>query len=501
MDSYVNPRTMLIKEKNKEFSDFDGFREALVRFISTEKGRPFKTISVGKGGKLKMLPETLAEINRKELHLHNIHFPGGAKGKEILSSLECFRTIRFTQCVFSVNKIPLSSPRISFFDCRFVSEYEVVEMKLRKDFSYDDCLYQKCVFEKEVVCVGEDQKERKIISNPLFSGCIFSEVIQLKGLELNGYLFDGDARYPTVIKKIIADDCVFHGATYLNDMDLVGLVKFASCIFKGKFEFKNNIVRELSVENCNFEKMADFYGSNIFEMNLTKSIFSKFAGFENCIFGLLCIRGSSGQLVPRNKPIGKTVILRFVTFLEFASFRGAKFNGGLDVEKINTMETPNFHNIELSFEGSNRETFRAIKHALDNHGGHIEANSFFAFEMKKYKKEMVGRWPDRLVYSASKVFSNFGQCYICAVSWIAVLSMAFYLLTIAQAHNCLYKIYPKYNPLISKFSDFLNGWASGFLPFKQFLRPGMEFVSLIFSILFGVLIWQVIVSMKRLIKR
>ncbi|WP_152974160.1 hypothetical protein [Pseudomonas sp. RIT-PI-r] len=501
MDSYVNPRTMLIKEKNKDFTDFDGFREALAYFISTETGRPFRAISVGKGGKFKMLPETLAKINQKELHLHHIHFPGGAKGEKIISSLECFRTIRFTQCIFSVKKIPLSFPRVSFFDCRFVSEYEVVEMKLRKEFSYDDCLYQKCTFEREVVCVGEDQKERKIISNPLFSGCIFSEGIKLKGLELNGYLFDGDTRYPTVVEKIIANDCVFHDATYLNDMDSMGLAEFVSCVFKGKFEFKNNVARELLVDNCNFEKMADFYGGNIFEMTLTKSIFSKFAGFENCIFGLLGSKDAFGQFVSTEKPTGKTVTLRFVTFLEFASFRGAKFKGGLDVEKINTMETPNFHNVELDFEGSNRETFRAIKHALDNHGGHIEANSFFALEMKKYKKEMVGRWPDRLVYSASKFFSNFGQCYICAVSWISVLSMVFYLLTIAQTHNCLYKIYPEYNPLISKISDFFNGWASGFLPFKQFLRPGMEFVSLVFSIAFGVLIWQVIVSMKRLIKR
>lgn len=121
--------------------------------------------------------------------------------------------------------------------------------------------------------------------------------------------------------------------------------------------------------------------------------------------------------------------------------------------------------------------------------------------MKKFQKELSTNFWDSLIYKINGFTSDFGQSYLRATSCIIILSITFSLLSLGQEKNILYKIYPPANDVIRFISDLFNGFASGFLPFKQFLRTDMEFVSLIFYIMFGVLIWQTIIAVKRLIKR
>jgi hypothetical protein len=272
-------------------------------------------------------------------------------------------------------------------------------------------------------------------------------------------------------------------------------------VFKGKFELKENSIRKVVIVNCNFEKVSDFYKTSVVDFTLRKSVFDTFAGFEECQFGSpKSVELSAG----RNPTAAASANFTYVTFMQFASFRGATFHTGLDLEKINTIEQPNFHRAKVSYDGTPRETFRIIKHALDSHGAHIEANYFFALEMKRRQKELSegrGSRLDKWVYLSNQWASNFGQSYVRPLIWIAALALLFHWLTVKQKENYLYSLYPSANGAIENISDFLNDVAAGVIPFKQFLHPGMEFVSLIFYVGFAVLIWQVIVSLKRLIRR
>ncbi len=498
MEAFRYKECVLGLEKKSNFSRFDDFQEALVLFINKVLFFRDLSISIDRSGRLRMTTEAFLYVRSMELHLFNIWFPGGKEGERIISMLECFGTLRFTQCNFSLRKIKLSYPRVSFFECFFYSKYEILDMKLRKDKAYDDCLYQRCNFYDEVHCGGVERKEKVIISNSLFSSCNFFKLIRIKNVELNGFLFDGDHRYLTKMVRLKVENSVFHSGFYMNECSGIDYCLFFSCVFKGKFEFKNNSADVLFVDNCNFEKISDFYGLSACRLDVRKSIFTTFAGFEDCKLGEA---RSDGMLALKRKIEVRPASFVYVTFLEFASFRNSSFKSGLDVEKINTIQYPNFHGVKVASEGSNRETFRLIKHALDSYGSHVEANLFFAEEMRKYQEEGVGGYSDKFVYFVSRYSSNFGQNYLQSVILTILFSIVFYGLTIAQKNNYLYKIYQPANGLVGAVSDFFNGLAISYIPFKTFLWPGMEFLSLMFYMVFGVLFWQVIVSLKRLIKR
>lgn len=499
MERYLDPDRILSGDKDENFYFFTEFRDLLVLLINTSFSNLPSPVRLDRNGRLKSTAEVFGILKTKELHINHVGFPGDWEGEEIIKILEHFGSIRFTQCQFHLKKIDLRSPRISFFECRFSATHEVLNVRLRKDHSYDDCIYQNCIFDGDLHCGIDDEKERTIIQHPLFSKCTFSKNLKLRNVELEGYLFDPDQRYPTTLHSITATNCIFQSGTYLNIKNLMDAAVFRSCIFKGKFEFKRNRIGALIINNCNFEKVADFHGSLFLRFKINKSIFSTFAGFENCIFGQTPLEEKKATKLARASRI--VADFSYVTFLEHSSFRNAVFVTGLNIEKINTIEPPNFHNTQVSFEHTNRETFRIIKHALDAHGSHIEANKYFALEMKKFQKELSTNFWDSLIYKINGLTSDFGQSYLRAISCIIILSITFSLLSLGQEKNILYKIYPPANDIIRFISSLFNGFASGFLPFKQFLRTDMEFISLIFYIIFGILIWQTIIAVKRLIKR
>lgn len=499
MERYLDPNRIFSKNKDDNFSQFSVFKELLVLEINNSFRHLPSPVRLDKKGRLKATAGVFNILKTKNFHIHHAGFPGGREGEEIIKILEHFRSIHFSQCQFNLSSIDLKLTNVSFFDCLFSTTYEVLNIKLRAEYSYDDCLYQHCKFEGNLLCGIDDEKHKTVIQHPLFSNCSFAKNIELRNTELKGYLFDPDPRYPTRLGSLIAKNCIFQSGTYLNIKNIMSKAVFRSCLFKGKFEFKKNKIDNLFIDDCNFEKVADFNGSSFQRFNINKSIFSTFAGFENCTFGSSHLEHTI--TIRKAKPHRMTAHFSHVTFLEHSSFRSARFEEGLNIEKINTIEPPNFHETYVSFKRTNKETFRIIKHSLDAHGAHIEANKYFALEMKKHQQEKTLNFWDGLIYKANGLTSNFGQSYLRAITCIIILSVVFSLLTVGQDSNLLYKIHPPANDGLRLISDLLNNFALGFLPFKQFLRPGMEFLSLLFYIMFGVLIWQTIVSMKRLIRR
>jgi len=67
--------------------------------------------------------------------------------------------------------------------------------------------------------------------------------------------------------------------------------------------------------------------------------------------------------------------------------------------------------------------------------------------------------------------------------------------------NWLYEIYTPANQYVQIILDFFNNMVKNILPIAKFLKKDLEFISLIFYIIFSVLTWQTIVSIKRHTKR
>lgn len=494
-----DPEKSLSSEKAGRFSEYEKFSERLIDYIENFFRLPSGCLGLDKRGRLKATLQTLKFLSEKELHVFYVCFPGGEEGVRLLQIFECLGTVRFTQCTFSVSCVDLHHPRLSFFDCEFTEAYNVNNLKLRKDKAYDDSLYQRCQFLGDVRCGSEEEKETLLIKYPIFSGCLFKGRVVLENVELEGYLIDGDRRFVSEILRLKAKNCIFHSGTYINSQ-IMEYAFFESCLFKGKFEFKENIVKRLRIDNCNFQEVADFYNTSLQRFYLRKSIFDTFVGFEECRFS----PPQSDRSRTKSRLLRSRVAhFEYVTFLAFASFRGAQFYSGLDLEKINTLEQPNFHRVFVAFEGTRRETFRVIKHALDSHGAHIEANAFFALEMKQRQQELraQGDWADKFVYKVNSYTSNFGQSYIRPTMLTFVFAGLFYALSKGHQNNTLYKLFPSYGSGIERGSKIANEIATSIIPFKQFLHPGMELVSLTFYVIFATLIWQIVVSLKRKIRR
>lgn len=165
---------------------------------------------------------------------------------------------------------------------------------------------------------------------------------------------------------------------------------------------------------------------------------------------------------------------------------------------------PKFSLIKILSNNSNRETFRIIKYSFEKNGNHIEANNYFIQEMKAYKKEMENDEENKfdnyqkfIIYS-NEFISSFGQSYV-KLTIILILSSTFYLF-IKFLHN-KYFILKKIELIFSlnEISDFLNNLAINFFPFSKFIekQQGLEFISLLFYIWFSILIWQIIIAIKR----
>ena len=123
--------------------------------------------------------------------------------------------------------------------------------------------------------------------------------------------------------------------------------------------------------------------------------------------------------------------------------------------------------------------------------------------MSKYK-QVLNEKPlnqEKLIFWLNEKTSNFGQSYLLPIFWIVFFSVIYYLLVLGHESNLLYELVPTANEVISSVSNVFNGIAANIIPFKKLLREGMEFISLVFYVIFASLIWQTIVAVKRHTRR
>lgn len=391
----------------------------------------------------------------------------------------------FDCCKFTAHSIKIPEVEAFFHDCEFLQWWIITQCNLLGNVN--NVLYQGCKFRDDVSSYLDDNNSASL-DIPLFNNCCFDRDLTFMNITLNKPIFNNTDNSTVELHKLRIENCKIENKFVLNNLKAKYLL-IKDSEFKGKLELKEGVIYEVELINTNFNGLFDSYSTEYGKFYCFKNIFSDFVGFEKCKFAALQ-GGSELNIIS---------VFKYVTFLSFTNFRNATFSQGLDLEDTNLKEAPNFLNINLLSNNTNRETLRIIKNSFDKIGNHIEANKFFVLEMKKYKQELSVKPfnQERLIFWLNEKTSNFGQSYFLPIFWIMAFSMIYYLLILGHESNLLYNLVPSANKSITSASNVLNGVAANIIPFKKLLREGMEFVSLLFYVVFSSLTWQTIVAVKR----
>jgi hypothetical protein len=268
-------------------------------------------------------------------------------------------------------------------------------------------------------------------------------------------------------------------------------VEIMDTVFNKKFQFYNNKVAILIIDNCNFYGLIDCYQTKFSSFNMHKSICENYAGFEQCEFG--------SNL--KNKD--HLTMFKYVTFKDIFNARDAKFNSGLDMKSINLLGEANFLDAKIDPKNTNRETFRIIKHSFEKIGNQIEANKYFAKEMNKYAEDIKGTkaYSTRFLLCVNRIVSDFGQSYIKPLAWMIFLAFTYMLINHILDIKLITTEYQFLENAYDKTGNFLNNFATSFTPFKKLLGRERQFLNLIFGVAFSGLIYQFIVAVKRVTKK
>ncbi|MEL4204979.1 hypothetical protein C9E85_16040 [Plesiomonas shigelloides] len=427
--------------------------------------------------------------NNEIIVFNSIFFPcrDSRDNFDYLNVLNRIKGAHFNYCKFTAHSLEIPKVEAFFQDCEFLQWWNITQCDLLGNVN--SVLYQSCKFNDNVSSYADDNDSISFEAS-LFNDCSFDKKLSFCNVTLKKPLFNNTSEFTTEIDKLYIENCKIEDKFVLNNLK-TNYLSIKNSEFNAKLELKDGSINHIELINTNFNKLFDSHSTKYGEFYCFKSIFSDFVGFEKCQFAAF------------QSETNHISVFRYVTFLSFTNFRNAIFNHGLDLENTNLKEAPNFLNVTLLSNNTNRETLRIIKNSFDKIGNHIEANKFFVLEMSKYKQELSSKSfnQERLIFLLNEKASNFGQSYLLPMFWIIIFSIIYSLIVLGHEANLLYNLVPSANKAISSISRILNGIVSNIIPFKKMLREGMEFISLIFYIIFASLIWQTIVAVKRHTRR
>ncbi len=483
---HCDKSSLITRTDNDHIQEFNfRFYEYAVRSLANYSSN---NIAIPTAQNLLSEKTNLKSLAKATLICEDINFPACDlnRSNNFIDDIKIVGNIIFYNCTFLDENLDFSNSKIAFINCTFFNKWFIKNHQLTRNSSA--ALYTKCLFHKKTT------NHSNSFDVPLFADCKFKDEINFENSTFDSLIFNDSIKEKETQKfqigKLIIKNCTFNKRFILNDYEITNLLIENSEI-NDKLEFKYNKVSNFILINTNFKKIVDCFKTTFEIFEIKKCIFNEFVGFEDCTFGNL----------------GNTSETKFIyaTFLTFVNFRNATFNCGLDLKHINLKEPPNFLNALVVQANTNRETFRIIKHSFDRIGNIIEANRFYAYEMNKYKEELrdgktikdgIGLQLLRLY----KWFSDYGQSIWRPFIWIIIFALTNMLINYGYENNLLYKICPNLS-FLDSLARFSNEFAKSIIPFKNVLKPNLEFISLIFYIIFASLIWLIILAIKRRTKR
>jgi len=382
--------------------------------------------------------------------------------------------------------------------------YENIDFEEEVIISADNCLSYKGKIFKYNNSIPNASKDKPIQKNNIiFKNCNFFNII-IKNISAKAKKFDiiGGS-----ITNFTISDCEIFEKFYINKqygenkatVDITKLL-IKNVIFYENFKLHNANVTELTIEDIDFEKHADFFKSIFTKGTLEKdeeaSINESDIGFKAINFKGLALFGDT--------EFQKKLIFKYVTFESFSHFRKAKLYEGLDLDYSNIQNEMNFFDVqELDSDNAknntSQETYRIIKHNFEKIGNKIEANKYFALELEQKKNNLkrnnLGKLTDYIVFQANWLSSEFATnwlrvlCLICITSLITVGLLHFALLKELFFHPNLFK--PDYVvKIINEFFQYLY-------IFNRIDTAEHPIIFLFNKLLLGYLYYQFLTSIRK----
>ena len=327
-------------------------------------------------------------------------------------------------------------------------------------------------------------------------------------------------------KFVFFNNCTFKNEVLLNDKFISPVVFNNGCNFNNcTLDLSNKIFKaQLNIVDC--ENIGDLkcFNTNFNIVSFRNSIINN-TNFTNASFNE---KSSFIDTKFKNK-----TDFSHTTFNKICSFRKSVFTKKLDLTDTVFKDNVNFLNIKTN--ELNRETARIIKDSFEKQNNIIDANRFYALEMKEMEKELnplknIFEW---LIFKFHKISSDHSQDWLMSLFWIMniaflygyidlkkmgiiqVLDKMFILVIVGVLISYIYKRYRGwfaipitflfYNLYISSpivNDSNLDKFAKNINPFS--IMKGSDpitFDELVFKIIIAYLIYQLIVSIRQNTRR
>jgi uncharacterized protein YjbI with pentapeptide repeats len=279
--------------------------------------------------------------------------------------------------------------------------------------------FKKCHF-KKVLFNG------LLKHNYWFESCTFN-VVLFENISSENKGTDFVTFKTSEFKKLEIKNCDFNTRFYINPKHKndekshvckIDNLEMIDTVFNKNFKLHDCELKEIEIDNCDFEKNADFFKSKFLHKNET-------------IFKGLNFRGLAlfGECQFNSK-----LLLEYVTFEKLTHFREAIFKHGIDLEKVNIEKELNFYGAKgldhkASIEETSQESYRIIKHSFQSVGNTIEANKYHSFELEKRKndlwklsfKEKKEKWQELFVFEFHWRTSQHSRNWLLPLAWILVI--------------------------------------------------------------------------------
>ncbi len=376
---------------------------------------------------IKIEKESITFIIKCDLNLGEL--------KKIFSKL---KYVSFNFCKFeieSINKLFIDSTNIeiSFYSCEFSNIWFGIKSK-------NLIHYNSCTFNEYNHNGSGNEKFDLLI---LFWNCEF-KVITMDSLKLGRELFKYDKFYnkSKIIENIEVNRCIFDKTISIESQFIINNLSFINSIFKSKVKLKNILFsNSFNLFNSTFKDLADFQHTVFNKVNFTKADFEGITVFTDTNFN-------------------KFVEFKYVKFLELSIFREAYFYDGLDLKDTIFKRESNFLDIhkDMELKVNNRETARIIKNSFEQQNNIIEANKFYALEMKKYDEEITWKknFKEKLIFKLHDWSSGHSQNWLLPLFWILILSCGYGLYQDFFLDKCISNYYPIISKIIGYILVFLS---------------------------------------------
>lgn len=358
---------------------------------------------------------------KEEITIDKFTFESNNKYMNILNKLS---KIRFTECTFK----KVTSSLIYNKDCELIFENCIFEGK-SKYIKSKSTLYSDCRF--DIYRHYNITEIKEVVEDLQFYNCTFKKII-CKGIYFKEQIFKNNNLYENLqFEELSFTHCEFDKKfliTYnkLKDNNTFFEIKkldLTDSIFHSKVEMKEINFSKISIfNNTTFGKLADFYNSTFAKsINFEKTTFKDISVFTNVTFK-------------------DDVDFKYATFGKLALFKEVIFEKRLNLEDTIIKEEINFLKIKTkdnkklgSGNIANRETARIIKDSFEQQNNIIEANKFYALEMKEREKELekdvrkgknIFEW---LVFKIHGLSSNHSQDWVLSLFWILNITFSLFI--------------------------------------------------------------------------